>query len=87
MVLQFFEKGFRFPENLFQSWSIENVWNFHRSSHNMPISQTEGYFQNPYYRFLEQPMLFLLTLKWKLLRKSVFECEDKNQPKFCRKSY
>ena len=26
--LQFFEKGFHFPENLFQSWSIENVQNF-----------------------------------------------------------
>ena len=25
MLLQFFEKGFRFPENLFQSESIENV--------------------------------------------------------------
>ena len=60
----FFEKGFRFPENLFQSWSIENVWNFHWSSHkNMPISQTEGYFENPWYRFLEESMLFLLALK------------------------
>ena len=39
MILQFFEKGFRFPENLFQSESIENVWNFHLLSHkNMPIS-------------------------------------------------
>ena len=32
----------------------------------MPISQTEGYFENPYYLFLEQPMVFLLALKWKL---------------------
>ena len=29
----------------------------------MRISQTEGYFENPYYRFLEEPMLFLLALK------------------------
>ena len=32
----------------------------------MPISQTESYFENPKHRFLEEPMLFLLTLKWKL---------------------
>ena len=49
MVLQFFEKSFRFLENLFQSLSTENVQNFHWSSHkNIPISQTEGYFKNPY---------------------------------------
>ena len=29
----------------------------------MPISQTEGYFKNPYYHFLEEPMLVLLALK------------------------
>ena len=49
-VLQTFEKGFYFPENLFQSWnwSIENVQNFHWLSHkSMPISQMEGYFENP----------------------------------------
>ena len=28
----------------------------------MPISQTDGYFENPQYRFLEQSMLFLLPL-------------------------
>ena len=45
MVIQFFEKGFRFSENLFQS--IENVQNFQWLSHkSMPISQTEGYFEN-----------------------------------------
>ena len=31
----------------------------------MPISQTESYFQNPQYGFLEEPMLLLLALKWK----------------------
>ena len=31
----------------------------------MPISQTDGYFENPKYSFLEEPMLFLLDLKWK----------------------
>ena len=30
----------------------------------MPISQTEGYFENPQYRFLEEPMPFrMLTQK------------------------
>ena len=44
----FFVKSFRFRENLFQSYSTENVQNFHESSHkNMPISQKEGYFENP----------------------------------------
>ena len=32
----------------------------------LQISQTEGYFENPYYHFLEEPMLFLLALKCKL---------------------
>ena len=30
----------------------------------MPISQTEGYFINPLYHFLEQSMHILLALKW-----------------------
>ena len=34
----------------------------------MPISQTEGYF-----RFLEEPMLFVLALKWNLQEKA-FSC-------------
>ena len=32
----------------------------------MSIFQTEGYSDNPYYRFLEEPTSFLLFLKWKL---------------------
>ena len=32
----------------------------------MPISQMEGYFESPQYLFLEEPMLFLLALKWNL---------------------
>ena len=31
----------------------------------MPISQTEGYFENPYYRFIKEPMLFLVGFKKK----------------------
>ena len=47
MVLQFFEKGFPFPEDLFQSYSIENIWNFYWLSHkNMPISQMKGYWED-----------------------------------------
>ena len=32
----------------------------------MPISQMEGYFENLWYGFLEEPMPFLLALKWNL---------------------
>ena len=32
----------------------------------MPISRTEGEFENPEYRFLEELILFLLALKWNL---------------------
>ena len=32
----------------------------------MSISQTKGYFENPKNRFLEEPMLFPLALKWNL---------------------
>ena len=32
----------------------------------MPISQTESYFENRLYRSLEEPMLFLVALKWNL---------------------
>ena len=47
-LIQFFEESFLFRENLFKSWSIENAQNFPWLSHkNMPISQTEGYFENP----------------------------------------
>ena len=47
-ILQFFEKGFYFAENLFQSQIIENVQNSHwLSNKNMSISQVEGYFENP----------------------------------------
>ena len=64
-VLEFFEKGSHFAENLFQIWSIENAQNFQWLSYKtMMISQTEGYFKNPSYRFLEEPMLFLLAWKW-----------------------
>ena len=46
---------------------IKNVENFHWLSHkNMSISHTEGHFENPKYRFLEESMLFLLALKWNL---------------------
>ena len=32
----------------------------------MPISQTESHFENTDDHFLEEPMLFLLALKWNL---------------------
>ena len=50
---------FIFSENLFRS--IENVQNFRWLSHkNMLISETESYFENPWYSFLKEPMFFLL---------------------------
>ena len=71
-LVQFFEKDFLFPENLFQSLSIGKVQNFHRLPHkNMPISQTESYFENPWFHFLEEPVLFLLVLNWNLLEKAL----------------
>ena len=30
----------------------------------MPISETEGYFENTWELFLEEVVLFLLVLKW-----------------------
>ena len=46
-LIQFFEKGFCFPENSFQNYSIENVQNFHWLCYKtMRISQTEGYLEN-----------------------------------------
>ena len=61
----FLKKFFFFQKICFKVNSIENVQNFHWLSHkNMPISQTEGYFKNPWdYRFLVEPMLVLLALK------------------------
>ena len=32
----------------------------------MLIPHMEGYIENPKYRFLEEPVLFLLALKWNL---------------------
>ena len=92
-VLTFFEKSFRFLENLFQSQSIENVQIFHWLTHrNMLISSSEDYFENTFFRnpylknrFLEETMLFMLALKWTLWDKA-FSDVDKNQPKFCRKT-
>ena len=62
-----FLKKFSFSRKFISKLSIENVQNFHRFSHkNMPISQTEGYFENPQYSFIEKPMLFMLAWKWNL---------------------
>ena len=39
------------------------------SHKNMSTTQTENYFENPLVMFLEEPMLFLLALKWNLQEK------------------
>ena len=36
----------------------------------MPITQTESNFENLFHCFLEEPMLFLLALKWKAKRET-----------------
>ena len=60
-VLQVFEKGFRFPGNLLQSYSIENVWNFHLLSHkNMPISQKPNSSFVSYWK--KRPLIFTAYL-------------------------
>ena len=51
----------------------------------MPISQTEGYFENPYYRFLEELMLFLLAWKWNLYEKAFSSAKTKTNPTFAVK--
>ena len=42
----------------------------------MPNSQTEDQFKNPWYRFVGEPMLFLLALEWNLKEKT-FSCVKK----------
>ena len=51
----------------------------------MSTSQTEGYFENPYYRFLEEPMLFLLALKWNHQGKAFSSVKTKSNPVFAVK--
>ena len=70
-LLQFFEKGFRFPEICFKVKILKTFETFtdcHIKTCRPPIS-TEGYFENPKYRFLEEPMFFLLALKWNSKKK------------------
>ena len=86
MVPHFFEKGFSFPENSFQDQSNENVQNFQWLSHkNMQISQTEGYFENPLYHFLEEPILLLLVLKSNLSEKVFSSVKTKTNLNFAMK--
>ena len=68
----FFKKVFVFQKTCFKVKVLKAFETFsdcHKK--NVPFSQTECYFQNPYSCFLEEPMLFPLALT---LRKSVFEC-------------
>ena len=51
----------------------------------MPISQTEGYFENTYHRFLEEHMLFLLALKWNLKENAFSSVKTKTNPNFALK--
>ena len=51
----------------------------------MLISQTEGYFENPSHPFLEEPMLFLLALKWNLKEKAFSSVKTKTNSNFAVK--
>ena len=75
-VLRFFEKVFVFQKICFKI----KVLNTFKT-----ISQTEGYFENPYYRFLEEPMLFLLALKWNLWEKAFSSVKTKTNSNFAVK--
>ena len=46
----------------------------------MLISQTDGYFENSFYRFLEEPVLFLLALKENLWEKTFSNVKTKPNP-------
>ena len=73
---------------VFQSQSIEIVQNFQWLSHeSMPISQMEGYFKNPYLLkpFFRWTYALSVGFKMKPLRKSIVQCEDKDQLSFCQK--
>ena len=48
----------------------------------MPISQTEGYFENPWYRLLEEPVLFLLAWKWNFWEKAFSIVKSKDNLNF-----
>ena len=51
----------------------------------MPISQMEGYLENPLYLFLEEPMLFVLALKWNLKEKVFIGVKTKTNQNFAVK--
>ena len=51
----------------------------------MPMSQTEGEFENHWYPFLEEPMLFLLIVKSKLSEKAFSNVKTKTNTNFAVK--
>ena len=48
----------------------------------MSISQKEGYFENPWYSFLGETLLFLLVLKQNLQEKAFSSDKTKTKPTF-----
>ena len=71
--LSFLKKVFVFQKICFKVKVMGTIKSFSDCYiKNMPISQTEGYFENPPYRFLGESILFLLALK--PLRKTDFQC-------------
>ena len=52
----------------------------------MPISQKEAYFKNPQNCFSEEPILFLLALKWNLYNKVFSYVKTKTNSYFAIKA-
>ena len=68
----FLKKVFVFQKNCFKVKVLKTFKNFLWFSHKyIPAFQTEGYFENPWYRFLEQAMLLLWALKRNLWLKAL----------------
>ena len=73
-VLQFFDKGFRFSESFFQSYTNENMKKSPvMVTENMSISQTEGYLKSPSIAF-KRTYALSVDFKMNPLRKSAFLC-------------
>ena len=78
-----FSKRFSFSKKFISKLKYWNVQNFQWQSHeNMPVSRTEGYYENPLHYFLEGPMIIELALKWNLQEKAFSSVKTKSNAYF-----
>ena len=73
-VLLFSKKGFCFPENLFQSYSIKNVQNFQWLSHKNMSLLNGGLFWKPLLLFFRKANALPVSSKMEPLRDNIFLC-------------